>query len=59
MPVAAKGDRPPAQEPRTVSVESSTGLIFISAAKDIEKTIIIAIVGTEPGPSAASTIEKT
>ena len=39
MPVAAKGDRPPAQEPRTVSVESSTGLIFISAAKDIEKTI--------------------
>ena len=59
MPVAASGDKPPAQEPKTVKVESSTGLIFISAAKDIEKAIIIAIVGTEPGPSAARIIENT
>ena len=28
-------------------------------AKDMEKTIIIAIVGTDPGPSAASIIENT
>ena len=35
-----------------------TGEIFISAASVIENTIMMAIVGTVPGPSAESTVEK-
>ena len=59
MPVAAKGETPPPLAPKTVSAESMAGWMPISAAKAMEKTIIMAMVGTVPGPMADKTVEKT
>ena len=59
IPVAARGETPPPDAPSTDRAESIAGSIPISAASAIENTIMIAMVGTVPGPSAESTTEKT
>ena len=58
IPVAARGDIPPPAAPRNMIAASMAGLIFISTASVIPKTIIIAVVGIVPGPSADSTVAK-
>ena len=59
MPVAARGDIPPPAAPRKIMAASMAGLIFISTARVMPNTIIIAVVGIVPGPSADKTVAKT
>ena len=59
IPVAARGETPPPEAPNTDRAESMAGSIPISAARAMENTIIMAMVGTVPGPNADSTTEKT
>ena len=59
IPVAAKGETPPPEAPSTDRAESIAGLMPSCAASVMEKTIMMAIVGTVPGPMADKTTEKT
>ena len=59
MPVAASGETPPPDAPNTDRADSMAGLMPISAASAMENTIMIAMVGTVPGPKADSTTENT
>ena len=58
MPVAASGDIPPPAAPRKMMAPSIAGLIFISFASVIPKTIIMAAVGMVPGPRAERMVAK-
>ena len=59
IPVAARGDMPPPAAPKNIMAASMAGLIFISTASVMPKTIIIAVVGIVPGPRAERMVAKT